>query len=284
MTTEQHDLSRDGLRRALRDADRAHRDAMPQFRDVLRRLFHPDSPDRDLLTAREKAEILGVPVPDRRTFLRAGGLVAVGAAAVACSDGGGLSDAIDATTTTVAPSTTLATVPLEPTGDDLLLAVASAQIEHTAVASYDAVLTARATDLRALALTDLAVVFRDHHAEHADAINAILEESGQQPVPAEQVFDRASLPAPAELATLPAAQVVARLRALEDQAAQTYITAIPLLTLPELRRSLLSIGAIEAKHVTAIDLVIGRGLGGYAATGELIVGGNYPTNESFLNT
>ena len=35
---------------------------------------------------------------------------------------------------------------------------------------------------------------------------------------------------------------------------------------------------------TAIDMVVGRGLGGYATTAELIVGGNYPTSASFLTT
>ena len=79
-------------------------------------------------------------------------------------------------------------------------------------------------------------------------------------------------------------QLVASLRRLEDQATQTYITAVPLLTLPELRRSLLSIGAVEARHVAAIDMVLGQGLGGYATTEALVVGGNYPTNESFLTT
>ena len=278
----QHDVSRDGLRRALRDAHRAQREGLPHLRDVMRRLFHPESSDRDALTQQQKAALLGVPLPARRAFLRVGGIAVVGAAA-ACSDGGS-PDAADTTASSLAPSTTVPTVLLEPTDDDLLLAVASAQIEHTAIAAYDAVLTARSEDLRALALTDLAVAFRDHHAEHAAAINAVLEESGQLPVPSDSRFERAPLPAPAELATMPAADVVGRLRALEDQVAQTYITAVPLLTLPELRRSLLSIGAIEAKHVTAIDLVIGRGLGGYAATDELIVGGNYPTNESFLNS
>jgi hypothetical protein len=283
-TPRQHDVSRDGLRRALRDAERAQREGLPHLRVVMRRLFHPESPDRDALTRQQKAALLGVPLPARRAFLRVGGIAVVGAAAVAACSDGGSSDAADTTASSLAPSTTVPTVPLEPTDDDLLLAVASAHIEHTAIAAYDAVLTARSEDLRALALTDLAVAFRDHHAAHAAAINAVLEDSGQLPVPSDRLFERAPLPAPAELATMPAAEVVGRLRALEDQVAQTYITAVPLLTLPELRRSLLSIGAIEAKHVTAIDLVIGRGLGGYAATDELIVGGNYPTNESFLNS
>jgi hypothetical protein len=237
-----------------------------------------------VLDGAAKAELLGVPHPARRAFLRTGGVAVAGAvgavAIVACGDDGGSSgDAVASTTSTTAPDTAL-----RPTDDDRLLAASAAQIEYAAIATYDAVLAARSGDLRSIGLTDLAVVFRDHHAEHADALNGLLTESGYDAVPEGQVFAGITVPRPDQLAGLPPEGVVGLLRGLEDQATQTYLTAIPLLTLPELRRSLLSIGAIEAKHVTAIDMVVGRGLGGYASTAELIVGGNYPTGESFLTT
>ena len=45
----------------------------------------------------------------------------------------------------------------------------------------------------------------------------------------------------------------------------------------------MSIGSVEARHVGAYDILSG-GAAGYATqTATSIVGGNYPTDESFLN-
>jgi hypothetical protein len=42
----------------------------------------------------------------------------------------------------------------------------------------------------------------------------------------------------------------------------------------------MGIGGVEARHVTAFDLLLGGGPAGYDA--ELVAGGNYPTGDSFL--
>jgi hypothetical protein len=272
--------SRDELRRALADADTAHRAAMPGLRATLRRLLSPESPERHLLTREEKAGLLGVPMPARRAFLRSSGLAVVGAVAVAACSG----DDDPAETGRAPADSTTTTEPVEsgPTAGDVDLAVAAVQIENTAVAAYTAVAEARSADLRAAGVADAAILFRDHHLEHAGALNGLLTDNGAAAVPEDQFFAGITLPTADDIATLPITDIAAFARGLENQAAQTYITAIPRLSLPALRQSLMSIGSIEAKHVTAFDMILGGGVGGYAATAELVVGGNYPTGDTLL--
>jgi hypothetical protein len=278
------DVPRDELRRALAEADAAQRAAMPSFRETLKRLFSPDSRDARLLARAEKASLLGVPsVPARRVFLRSSGLAVAGAVALAaCSD----SDD-DPAETGDAPADTTTTVPAEPAGPtagDVDLAVAAIQIENSAVVAYTAVAEARSADLQAAGVADAALLFRDHHVEHAGALNGLLTDNGLDPVPEDELFAGITLPSADDIATLPITDIAAFARGLENQAAQTYITAIPRLSVPALRQSLLSIGSVEARHVAAYDIVLGGGPGGYATTAELIVGGNYPTDESFLDS
>jgi hypothetical protein len=277
-----HDHSRDELRRALADADAAQREAMPRLREALKRFFAPDSRDVDALDRQGKAVLLGVPVPARRAFLRSGGLVVVGAVALAaCSDDDG--GATGETGTTVPPTTTGDDGTAGPTAGDVDLAIAAIQIENTAIAAYNAVAEARAADLQAAGAADAAVLFRDHHLEHAGALNGLLTDNGLDAIPEDQFFGGITLPSADDIATLPITEIAAFARGLENQAAQTYITAVPRLSLPGLRQTLMSIGSIEAKHVAAYDMLLGGGAAGYAATAELVVGGNYPTNDSFLN-
>ena len=278
------DHSSDELRRALAEADAAQRDAMPRFREALKRYFSPDSRDAGTLAREERAVLLGapVPVPPRRMFLRSGGLAVVGAvgavALAACSDDDEPSES------GLAPETTDGSgAPAGPTAGDVELATAAIQIENTAVAAYNAVAEARGADLQAAGAADAALLFRDHHIEHAGALNGLLTDNGAERIPEDEFFAGITLPDADAIASLPILDIAAFARGLENQAAQTYITAVPRLSLPALRQTLMSIGAVEARHVGAYDILLGGGPAGYATTAELIVGGNYPTDESFLN-
>ena len=276
------DHSRDELRRALREADAAQREAMPRFREALRRYFSPESRHAGDLTVAQRALVLGAPVPPvpspgRRAFFRTGGLAVAGAVAlVACS-----SDDDDPAETGLPTDTTGAAS--GPTAGDVELATAAIEIENTAVATYNAVAEARGADLQAAGAADAALLFRDHHVEHAGALNGLLSDNGADTVPEDQLFAGITLPDADAIASLPIADIAAFARGLENQAAQTYITAVPRLSIPALRQTLMSIGAVEARHVGAYDILLGGGVGGYATTADLIVGGNYPTDESFLN-
>lgn len=275
------DHNRDELRRALRESDAAQREAMPRFREALKRYFSPDSSDAGDLDRGAKAAFLGVPAPGRRTFLRTGGLAVVGAVALAaCSD-----DDEDPA------ETGQATVPADegdgeagPTAGDVDLATAAIQIENTAVAAYNAVADARGADLQAAGAADAALLFRDHHIEHAGALNGLLTDNGAEAISTDELFAGITLPSEDDIATLPITDIAAFARGLENQAAQTYIDAVPRLSLGVLRQSLMSIGAVEARHVGAYDILLGGGVAGYTTTAMLIVGGNYPTDESFLRS
>jgi hypothetical protein len=281
------DHSRDELRRALREADAAQREAMPRFREALRRYFSPESRNAGDLTGAQRAVVLGAPVPvpvpaaapaapGRRAFFRTGGLAVAGAVAlVACSSDD------DPAETGLPPDTTNAAG--GPTAGDVELATAAIEIENTAVAAYNAVAEARGADLQAAGAAEAALLFRDHHVEHAGALNGLLSDNGVDAVPEDQLFAGITLPDAEAIGSLPILDIAAFARGLENQAAQTYITAVPRLSIPALRQTLMSIGAVEARHVGAYDILLGGGVGGYASTAELIVGGNYPTDESFLN-
>ena len=279
------DHNRDELRRVLRDADAAQRDAMPRFREALKRFLSRDSRDGELLPLEQRATLLGAPVPGRRALLRTGGLAVAGTVGAvvlaACGDDDG--DAAETGLTVPGDGTTSTTGGAAggaPTAGDVELAVAAIQIENTAVAAYDAVAGLRAADLQAAGAADAALLFRDHHDQHRGALNGLLEQNGADAVPEDELFGGITLPSEDDLASLAIADIAAFARGLENQAAQTYITAVPLLSLPILRQALMGIGGVEARHVTAFDLLLGGGPAGYDA--ELVAGGNYPTGDSFL--
>lgn len=281
-----HDHSRDAFRRALGEADAAQREAMPRFRETLRRYFARDSKDAGTLDVTERAMLLGAPVPAmvpvppaRRLFLQRSGLAVVGVAGAAflaaCSDDDEPAETGTAPTDGGSGS--------GPTAGDVELATAAIQIENTAVAAYNAVAEARGADLQAAGVAEAAILFRDHHVEHAGALNGLLSDNGVDTIPADQLFAGITLPDADAIGSLPVPDIAAFARGLENQAAQTYITAVPRLSIPALRQTLMSIGSVEARHVGAYDILLGGGAGGYATTAQLIVGGNYPTDESFLN-
>lgn len=220
--------------------------------------------------------------PARRRFLVAGGLSTVAAGLAACSDGDG-NDGEGA-----GGSTTTSGVPGRVEGGanagDIDLTIAAAQVEHTLVTTYDAILAEREDDLAGIGLAEVAALLRDHHVEHAEALNDLLGEHGGPVVAADELFAGVVLLSADDVTSLPIADLTGFARSLENQAAQTYVTTVPRLSLPELRRSLLAIGAAEARHVAMVDIILGGGVAGYTATAELIVAGNYPVNESLLNS
>jgi hypothetical protein len=262
------DFNRDEFRRAVRSADQANQAAMPRFSEALKRYFSPDS-DAALGPA-DKAAFLGVPAPSRRAFLRTSGLAVIGTAALAAC--GSDDDATTATTTS--GNTTGA-----PTEGDVGLATAAIQIENTAVAAYTAVASLRGADLSA-EIVEAATTFADHHTQHALALNAVLTSNGVTTVPTDQMFAGITLPDEAAIMAADVPTLGGIARGLEHQAAATYVSAVPMLSLPVLRQALMGIGGAEARHVTAWDILLGGGVEGYDA--ELVAGGNYPTSASLL--
>lgn len=256
----------DAFRRALAEADAAHRAAMPAFGALLAPPTGPGAAGVDRPAARR--------VADRRTFLRAGGLVAVGAALAAC--GGGDDDSGDGAFDVAATGRS------GPVAGDLDLTVAAARIERTVVAAYAAVIETRGPDLEAAGLAETALLLRDHHREHAGALDGLLADNGVGPDAEDVHFAGLVVPDADAMASMAVSELVALARGLEDRATQTYLTSVPRLTVPALRQALMSIGAVEARHVAALDLLAAGGLGGYTTTAATVIGGSYPTDDSLL--
>ena len=249
--------NRDEIRRQLRAADAEQRGLLPRFTRALRRSSDPGSNT----PAVEQAALLGVP-HSRRGFLRLGGItVAASAVLVAC----GSSDTETAITRTgVMPGESTATPPtLEPSAElNTTLLLTAGSIEALAVAAYDAALSNNW--LGDTTLNSVARLFRDQHTEHLEAVSAATRSLGETPYtePNPFLFDNVVGPAVDSITGLePEDQQLATLElayTLEDVAAQTYTSAGGLFNNAELRQAGMSIGAVEARHVSVLLSVLGE--------------------------
>jgi hypothetical protein len=249
MTT--NDIPRDELRRELRDIDRANRAAMPAWRSALARLIGGDECSTD-----EKAAILGVPSPSRRSLLKFGGASVLGAAVLA-SGGFAVSAAGRPRPTSVPTDTSAATGGGMGPEMDLVLAKTAASLEKLAVDTYGAA----AGLLIAPALLDAATMFADHHQQHLDALNAVITGAGAAAVTEANAAVNAALVQPAVEAAAaepdPSQAETAAITlavTLEEAATQTYCFAAGALSTPALRSTIMTIGGIEARHAAALRL------------------------------
>lgn len=253
------DFNQDELRRQLRDAEREQRSSMAGFGQALRRVFGSDD-----VPAAVRAELVGV--PDRRRFLKVGGASILGAAVlVACgSDETTAGETGDPTSTTLEPAPTTTTAPDAEAGAalDLVLLRTAASLENLAVAVYGVVLgTSSVAELPVeidfdASVTDAATLFQTHHRAHAEAINAALEDLGEQAytAPNKYIFDNAVAP---KLPGLTDERAVVRFaRDVENVAAGTYSFAAGQLSEQALRQTIMSIGGVESRHATALALLL----------------------------
>jgi len=247
---------RDEITRQLRAAEADQRVALPQLRRALRRATDPDGG----VDAAEAAALVGVP-HSRRGFLRLGGVGGLGIAASAILVSCGLDSAPEegVTFTGEIPGPSSATIPTPQIGaglDSTLLLTASS-LEALAIAAYDAALDGGWLGGNAT-LISVATLFRDQHAEHLEAVVDATRAAGLQPYtePNPFLFDNVVGPAAASIAALvPEDQPAATLDLayqLEDVAAQTYTSAGGLFSTPELRSAAMSIGGVEARHISVI--------------------------------
>jgi Ferritin-like domain len=235
---------RDGLRRALRDAATAQRDAVPALAELTDRIAQDDP----TLSGAARQAILGL--PDRRQFLRIGGVSVLGAAILAgckkdkhpVSIAGG--DAATLGTDSPAPS------PLGRPDDQTLLRTA-ASLEALAVDVYGKA----APLLKTPAVVAAANLFKDHHSQHLEAINASI--TGAKVTQPNAAVDSA-LVEPA-LKTITDEQGALGLAiALETAAAETYTFAASSLDEVNLRAQLMTIGGVEARHRAVLHMVLKR--------------------------
>lgn len=238
------EFSRDEVRRQLATSQREHAEAMPRMREALKRVFDPDGH----ASPQSKAALLGL--PDRRGFLRLGGAtIAFSAVLAAC----GKSDKEQIPVTGTTPSTVPGTSPeVYERGQELnvnLLRTAQS-IEVLAVDTYQVALDSGMVTTAAVA--DAIRLFQEQHRDHADLLATVTEDSGGTPFDQANSYLQEKVVAPAVAALTDEDSVVALGLDLETTAAQTYVFAAELLTTPELRQAIMSIGGVEARHMAVL--------------------------------
>lgn len=236
----QNDFSRDQISRDLRDVETMNRAAMPKWRQTLDKVFNGGV---DLTTA-EKAHLLGV--PGRRQFFKIGGATIAGAALLAACG--------DDDDTAQAPITGEGGGDGSGDGDDgnmdIVLANTAISLEILAVDTYQVAIDSGLVTTQAVA--DAAVLFQDHHQQHADALAGVVGDGAYDQANAAV---KTALVDPAVDGASSEADIIQLAFELETAAAQTYVFAAGALSTPELRSTIMTIGGVESRHATILGRV-----------------------------
>ena len=242
-----NDFSSDEIRRNLRESEAEQSSTLPLFTNAVDQLLDPATG----ATEADKAGFLGV--PHRRSFILGGSVVAASAILAACSKKkpgqipitAPIPDS-SATTPTTAPGSV---------ANDLALLRTAQSLEALAVFTYQKALDSGL--LKTAAIIDAVKVFQSQHREHGDALNGPITGAGGTIVtePNQYLLDAAITKELAELTDEKSVLMLAR--DLENIAAQTYTGASGVLTVPALRVAAMTIGNVEARHITVINGALG---------------------------
>ena len=242
------DVNRDELRRQLAQSQRDHAESLPRVREALKHLFDPDRPG----STEEKAALLGLPA--RRTFLTVGGAAIVGSAVLAACGKEPTNQIAQTGTTPPQPSSTTTTAPGSHEIDLTLLRTASS-IEVLAVNTYEKALKSGiklSSDVTA-AIT----LFQSQHEDHANLLYTATTDAGGTPYKEANQYLSYEVVDPTLKTTNDQAGVLALATELENTAGQTYVMAGGVLTTPQLRAAIMSIGTTEGRHLTALYVLQG---------------------------
>ena len=247
----------DHVRRELRDTQREHAATLKPFEAALDQAFDPSS-GTDLAT---KAELVGVP---RRQLLKLGGLTIASTALLAACVEPASTDQIAITGTIIPVPTTLEPEDPGSPETDATLVLTALSIELLAIGTYQEALDNNWLQLPLL--IQVAEYFRDQHQDHAGALSAQATRMGQNPdevTANEYLSTNVVTPAVDEIKAGGGDEVVQTntlllAKELEVAAAQTYTKAGGILTTPQLRQTIMSIGGIEARHSSVLAGVLGE--------------------------
>ena len=188
--------------------------------------------------------------PDRRAFLRVGGLVVAGPALLAaCGDESGdrVAPTFTTTTTTAPPGTT----PGPET--DLVLVNTAISLEILAIDTYQAALDTGLVE--SASLVAAARRIQGHHTEHRDALVAVVQLAGAEPYRTANAVVKAGFTDPALYSASSEGDLVRLAYDIEHMAARMYVHAATVLSSPELRQRALSIGSVAQRHATVLELI-----------------------------
>lgn len=231
------------IRRHLREVVDEHRTVAPRWRELLLRVFSGDEPQ----ATAHKAALLGVPT--RRQVLRVGGIGIAGAAVLAACSEDGPADQSPSTAPVDEGDDDDEVV--EDEGRDVVLANTALSLEVLVIDTYRFVLDSEL--LTTSVLRDAAELFGQHHAEHRDALVAVVEAAGGQPFTTANAVVKAATVDPLLLAATSEGDVVRLAHDLEQAAAQTYVHAAAALSTAELRATAVRIAGVESRHAAVLD-------------------------------
>ena len=204
------------------------------------------------MTTDRNHETTSAGVSSRRGFMLGGAALAAGAILAAC--GKDSAEQIPKSgALPVPPETTTTTAPGSPATDRVLLQTAQS-IELLAVEVYDAALDA---DLLSGSALQLATLFQAQHREHAESLADAIRAEGGRPVTEPNAYLKKNGTDEAVEAISDEETTLLLLRDIENIAAQTYTEAAGIFTTGELRQYGMSIGAVDAQHLTALNIVLG---------------------------
>ena len=228
--SDEMQISRDELRRQMRDAHYAHKESMGGFRNAIKRFADGDSSF------------------NRRGLLVAGGGV-MAAMLAACADhspkpqvpeGG----AATPTTVTIAPP---------PVNDVTLLRTASS-IEILAVQTYQKGIDSGL--MTTPALLDAAKLFRDQHHDHNELFTAATTQAGGQPYTEPNPYIQLKAVDTILPSVKKEVDLVNLALELEDTAGGSYQVWVQLFSTRELRQTIQSVGAVERRHSILLTAVL----------------------------
>lgn len=244
------EFSRDEIRRGLAEAQQAQAEAMPRWRSALSRVFDPSAGH----SPTTKQQVLGL--PDRRAFLRVGGMtVAMGAVVAACAK------KAKNPPLTGAPPTSSDRTGVEQVGQelDVTLLRTGQSIEVTAVDTYQTALDSGLVTTPAL--VDTIKLFQEQHGEHGERLAATTRDAGGEAFDQPNSYLQDTVLAKPISELTDETTVLALAVMVENIAAQSYVYDAEYLSTPALRQAVMSIGGVEARHLTVL----------YTAQGEVPV-------------
>jgi hypothetical protein len=197
----------------------------------------------------------------RRAFMFGGVALVGGAALAACGRETPPPPALTGDRPEI-PATTTTTNPGSPANDRVLLRTAQS-IELVAVETYGGLLESEFLDTEVLTTTNADAVralFRRleaQHQAHADALDAPIRAAGATPVTSPNEFLANTVVTPQVEAIEDQETVLVTAHDLESVLAQTWVEYAGIFSTPELRQVGMTIGAIDARNITTINLALG---------------------------
>lgn len=242
------DLPSDEIRRQLRESERDHAEAMPRYRRALSRVLDPSSG----ATPDDTAQLVGVPA--RRAFFAGSAVLAAGAVLAACGPSkvkqvpvSGSTPTTLKTTTTTAPGSSKENVTLISTGQS---------VELLAIQTYQKALDSGI--VKTASVIDTIKLFQSQHRDHSGLLSATLRQLGAPDVTQPNQFLQTEVVDKAVSELTDEKSVIDLALVLENTAAATYVKSTGILTTPELRQTVMSIGGVEARHVAVLNGALGN--------------------------